>query len=200
MRCYDSAFLRGRRRGRWCRSGCVEQNNKEVGGSDGARRAGTTERGWRKGGKRRKQKAIAYERQLAPLMACETKQKSEASSSNTIKPTVRASRSRGRKRGREGRMRWRRNKEPAGNNGARATATRAAVAVCRCPTLLSLLYPLPVFPSLSLFPCAFLISFFFLSFFLFSSSPFSCFSPLTTPRGNCFRVTREDSLWKIKDR
>lgn len=59
------------------------------------RRAETTERGsWRKDGKRRKQKAIAYERQLAPLMARETKQKSEASSSNTIKPTVRASRSR----------------------------------------------------------------------------------------------------------
>lgn len=36
--------------------------------------------------KRRKQKAIAYERQLAPLMARETKQKSGASSSNTIKP------------------------------------------------------------------------------------------------------------------
>lgn len=60
------------------------------------RRAETTERrgSWRKGGKRRKQKAIAYERQLAPLMARETKQKSEASSSNTIKPTVRASCSR----------------------------------------------------------------------------------------------------------
>lgn len=26
---YDSAFLRGRHRGRWCRSGCVEQKNKE---------------------------------------------------------------------------------------------------------------------------------------------------------------------------
>lgn len=66
--------------------------------------AGTERGSWRKGGKRRKQKAIAYERQLAPLMARETKQKSEASSSNTIKPTVCAtSRSRGQKRGRGGR-------------------------------------------------------------------------------------------------
>lgn len=86
---YDSAFFRGRRRGRWCRSGCVEQKNKEVVMVMVNRRAETTERGsWRKDGKRRKQKAIAYERQLAPLMARETKQKSEASSSNTIKPTV----------------------------------------------------------------------------------------------------------------
>lgn len=67
---------------------------KEQVGCDGGGRGEpegceTTERGsWRKGGKRRKQKAIAYERQLAPLMARETKQKSEASSSNTIKPTV----------------------------------------------------------------------------------------------------------------
>lgn len=90
---YDSAFLRGRHRGRWCRSGCVEQKNKEVVVMVVVnRRAETTERGsWRKDGKRRKQKAIAYERQLAPLMARETKQKSEASSSNTIKPTVCAS-------------------------------------------------------------------------------------------------------------
>lgn len=68
------------------------------------RRAETTERGsWRKGGKRRKQKAIAYERQLAPLMARETKQKSEASSSNTIKPTgVRLSLSRASRKEEEG--------------------------------------------------------------------------------------------------
>lgn len=37
----------------------------------------------RKGGKRRKQKAIAYERQLAPLMARETKQKSGARRAQT---------------------------------------------------------------------------------------------------------------------
>lgn len=41
--------------------------------------------GARKSGKRRKEKAIAYERQLAPLMARETKQKRRAGS-NTIKP------------------------------------------------------------------------------------------------------------------
>lgn len=76
--------------------GCIEQKNKTVVMMVANRRAETTERrgSWRKGGKRRKQKAIAYERQLAPLMARETKQKSEASSSNTIKPTVRASCSR----------------------------------------------------------------------------------------------------------
>lgn len=32
---YDSALLRGRYRGRWCRSGCVEQKNKEVGDGGG---------------------------------------------------------------------------------------------------------------------------------------------------------------------
>lgn len=65
-------------------------------------------------------------------------------------------------------MRRKRNKEPGGNNGARATASRAAVAVCRCPTPLSLLSPFPVLPSLSLFLTTFLISFFF-PLFLFSS-------------------------------
>lgn len=84
-------------------------------------------------------------------------------------------------------MRRKRNKEPGGNNGARATASRAAVAVCRCPTPLSLLSPFPVFSSLSLFLTAFLIFFFF---FFPSFSPLSCFSPLTTPRGNRFRVVR----------
>lgn len=54
--------------------------------------------------KRRKQKAIAYERQLAPLMARETKQKSGASSSNTIKPGYARTEEKGGRR-------WRRNKE-----------------------------------------------------------------------------------------
>lgn len=44
-------------------------------------------------------KTIAYERQLAPLMARETKQKSGASSSNTIKPTVCSGLSRAARRG-----------------------------------------------------------------------------------------------------
>lgn len=105
---YDSAALL---RGRWCRSGCSrgtrgkrgrtgavpEQENRDT--------AREKERAWREGGKRRKQKAIAYERQLAPLMARETKQRSEAPSSNTIKPMVRASRSRGQERTRRTR-RW----------------------------------------------------------------------------------------------
>lgn len=123
--------------------------------------AGTERGSWRKGGKRRKQKAIAYERQLAPLMARETKQKSEASSSNTIKPTVCAtSRSRGQKRGRGGR-------EIKNREGTMAREPPRVVlpllfaavrrrCLCSSPPL-----P-PVFPSLSLFPCAFLIAFFLL--------------------------------------
>lgn len=43
--------------------------------------------GRKKGGKRRKQKAIAYERQLAPLMTREGKQKSGASRLKHNKPT-----------------------------------------------------------------------------------------------------------------
>lgn len=132
----------------------------------------TTERGsWRKGGKRRKQKAIAYERQLAPLMARETKQKGEASS-NTIKPTVCAPLARASRKEEEEVGRERREiKNPGGNNGARATASRAAVAVCRCPTPLSLLSPFPRL-SFSLVSCRFSRPFFplfFSSFLLFTA-------------------------------
>jgi len=76
----------------WTRAASGGQRGRERVGEGGGLR--------REGGKRRKQKAIAYERQLAPLMARETKQRSEASSSNTIKP---ASLAPADKRGREAR-------------------------------------------------------------------------------------------------
>lgn len=156
--------------------------------------AGTERGSWRKGGKRRKQKAIAYERQLAPLMARETKQKSEASSSNTIKPTVCAtSRSRGQKRGRGGR-------EIKNREGTMAREPpRVVLPLLFAAVRRRCLCSSPPFPrSFLLFRCSLaLFSLHFFFFFLFLSS---CFSPLTTPCGNCFRVARENSLWKIKDR
>ena len=196
-RLYDSAFLRGRRRGRWCRSGCIEQKNKEVvvGDGSGERRVGTQQRrrarrgSWRKGGKRRKQKAIAYERQLAPLMARETKQKSEASSSNTIKPTVRTSLARVARKEEEkedGRMKRKRNKEP------RRKQWRAShrESCCRCCLPLS---DAAVFAlSLSSLPHLFFSFVVPLRFSHCFFSSFSSFSPLTSHRWQrCAATTSE---------
>lgn len=102
----------------------------------------------RKGGKRRKQKAIAYERQLAPLMARETKQKSGAWSSNTIKPRyARTEEKEGGGGGEE--------IKNQGNNGARATAPcRVAVAVSLSSLLNLLAVSLTLFLSLFLRPAS----------------------------------------------
>lgn len=122
-----------------------------------------------------------YERQLAPVMARETKQKSEASCSNTIKLTgyvhsfVRVCRKE---------VRSRKEIRGRGNKGAAGTMASASHREPMLPLLFAAVRRVPVFcPPLSLylspsrlFHCTFRVSSFFLFFFSF------CLSPLTTPR------------------
>lgn len=198
----------------WSVAGCyrIEEREGDTDGRGLRREKENNERerervkeGIAKGGKRRKQKAIAYERQLAPLMARETKQRSEAPSSNTIKAHgVRVSRSRGQEdeehEAEEGEERPR-----GGGKDEREEIKspereqwRHRGSCCRCCLLLSddAVFTLPL-PTLSLFPRGFLFrvaftpSFFRLLFF--PAVPF-LHRYIWLPRGNrCFRVARPAS-------
>lgn len=184
-RLYDSALLRGWHRGRWCRSGCIGQKNKEM--LDRRLRAEReTERVVEKRWQKEETKGDRVWAAISPSNGArkQNKGEGEASSSNTIKPTLAR-----RKEEEVGKKGWEKEEiKTAKEEGREQWRASYRESCCRCCLPLS---DVVVFALLPLSCPSSVVPLRFSCFFFFFLISFFCFSPLTTPRDNCFRVARK---------